>query len=64
MYVYDCNAILTTEMKNTSYKEMIIDFIYLTEDFKSRVINPGFHFMDKKASTALNLTMTAINIKY
>ena len=26
MYVYDCNAIITTSMKNRSYKDMIIAF--------------------------------------
>ena len=31
---------------------------------KSQGIHPGFHFMDNKASTALNLAMTTINIKY
>ena len=34
MYVYDCNAILTTDMNNISDKEIIQAFIYLTEDFK------------------------------
>ena len=43
---------------------MIRDFVSLTEDLKSRGINPGFHFMDNKASTALKLTMTTMNIKY
>ena len=43
---------------------MIRDFTYLTEDLKSQGIHPGFHFMDNKASTALNLTMTIMNIKY
>ena len=46
MYVYDCNAILTTAMKNRSDKCMILAFIELTEDVKSRGINPGFHFID------------------
>ena len=46
MYVYDFNAILTTAMKNRSDKCMILAFIELTEDVKSRGINPGFHFMD------------------
>ena len=48
MYVYDCNAILTTAMKNISDKEMIIAFASLTEDLKIRGINPGFHFMDNE----------------
>ena len=43
---------------------MIRDFVSLTEDLKSRGINPGFHFMDNKASTALNLTMSTMNTKY
>ena len=64
MYVYDCNDILTTEMKNRSYKDMIRDFKYLTEDLKTRVIHPGFHLMDNVASTSLNLTMTTMNINY
>ena len=46
MYVYECNAILTTAMKNRSDKEIIRVFASLTEDFKIRGINPGFHFMD------------------
>ena len=32
MYIYNCNAILTTAMKNKSDKEMIRDFISLTVD--------------------------------
>ena len=64
MYVYDCNAILTTEMKNISDKEMIRDFTELTEYLKSHKINPGLHFMDNEASTALNMTMTTMNTKY
>ena len=34
MYVYDCNAILTAEIKNRSDKEMIREFAELTEDLK------------------------------
>ena len=63
-YVYDCNAILTTAMKNRSDKETIRDFTSLTEDLKSRGINPGFHFMENEAYTALKLTMTTMKIKY
>ena len=36
----------------------------LTEELKNRGINTGFHFMDNEASTALNLTITTMNIKY
>ena len=64
MYVYDCNAILTTSMKNKIYKEMIRAFTSLNEDLKSRDIHPCFHFMDNEAYTALNLTMMTKNIKY
>ena len=64
MYVYDCNKILTIAMKNRSDKYIIRSFTSLTEDLKIRGINPGFYFMDKEASTALNLTMTTMNIKY
>ena len=64
MYVYDCNFILTTAMKNRSDKEIIRAFSSLTEDLKSRGIHAGFHFMDNEASTALKLTMTTMNIKY
>ena len=64
MYVYECNAILTTAKENMSDKEAIKTFKILTEDFKSRWIYPGFHFMDKEASNALNLTMATMNIKY
>ena len=64
MYVYDCNTILTTEMKNRSDKEIIRDFTSLTEYLKIRGINTGFHFMDNEASTALKMTMTSMKIKY
>ena len=64
MYVYECNSILTTATKNISYKEMIRDFTPLTKELKTQGINPGFHFMDNEASTALNITMTNMNIKY
>ena len=64
MYVYDCNAILTTSINNRSDKEMIRDYKQLTGNLKSLGINPGFHFIDNKASTALNMTMTTVNIKY
>ena len=43
---------------------MIRAFTSLTEDFKSRGINPGFHFMDNEESTALNTKMKTVNIKY
>ena len=64
IYVYNFNGILTTKMKNRGDKEVIRAFTSLTEDLKSQVIYPGFHFMDNKASTALNLTMTTMKIKY
>ena len=64
MYVYDCNAILTTEMKNGSDKEMIRDSTSLTEDLKRRGINQGFHFMDNEAYTSLNITITTMHTKY
>ena len=51
-------------MKNRSDKETIRDFTSLTEDLKSRGINPGFHFMENEAYTALKLTMTTMKIKY
>ena len=64
MYVYDCDSTLTTEMNNRSYKDMIRALISLTEDFKSCVIHPGFHFIENEASTALKMTITSMNIKY
>ena len=64
MYVYDCNVILTTEMKNRSDKETIRPFTPLTEYFKIRGINPGFHFMNNEASTALKMTIASMNITY
>ena len=64
MYVYDYNEVLTTGMKNRSEKDMIRDFTSLNKDLKIRGINPGFHFMDNEASTALNITMTFMNIRY
>ena len=49
MYVYDCNAILTTAMKNISDKEIVWEFTELTEDFKIRMVNSVFHFMYAEA---------------
>ena len=43
---------------------MIQAFTELTEDLKSWGINPVFYFMNNEASTALNMTMTTIKIKY
>ena len=54
--MYDCNAILTTAMNKRSDKDMIRVFTSSTEDLKSLVIHPGFHFMGNKASTTLKLT--------
>ena len=51
-------------MKNRSDKETIKAFTLLTEDLKSRGINPCFHLMENEASTALNMTMMTMNIKY
>ena len=53
IYVYDCNAIITTATKHRSYNEMIRDFTELTEDLKNRGIKPGLHFKENEASTAL-----------
>ena len=64
MYVYECNTILTAEMNNRSYKDIIRAFAFLIGDLKSRGIHPGLHFMDNEAYTVLNLTMTTMNIKY
>ena len=64
MYVYDCNATLTTAMKNRSDKEMIQAFTELTEDLKIRRINQGFHFMDNEISTDLKMTTTNMYTKY
>ena len=64
MYVYDCNAIIITEIKNRSNKETIRAFTSLTEYIKRRGINPGLHLMDNEASTALNMKMTSMKIKY
>ena len=64
MYVYDCNEIITTEIKNTSDKEMIRAFISLIEYTKIQGIHPGFHFMDNEESTTLNMKMTTMGIKY
>ena len=64
MYMYDCNTILTTATNNRSGNEMIQSFTYSTEDLKRRGLNPGFHFMDNKASAVLKMKMTSMNIKY
>ena len=64
MYIYGCNAILTTSMNNIIDKEMIQEFTELTEDLKIRRINPGFHFMDNETYTTFKMIMTFMNIKY
>ena len=64
MYVYDFNAVLATAIKNRSDKDMIRAFTSLTEYLKTQGIHPGIQFMDNEASTALNLIMTNMNIKY
>ena len=46
MYVYYCNAILTTPTNNRSDKEMIRYFMGFTMDLKSRGINPEFLVMN------------------
>ena len=51
-------------MNNRSDKDTIRAFTSLTEDFKNRIINPGFNFMDNEAYTALKLTITTMHIKY
>ena len=43
---------------------MIRAFITLTEDLKSRAINPRLHFMDNEELKALKTTMTTMGIKY
>ena len=48
MYVYYCNTILKTAMKNISEKYMILGFTSLKIDFKIREINPGLYYIDKK----------------
>ena len=64
MYVYDCNSILTTGMNNRSDQEMIRLLTSLIEDLKIQGMNSSFHLMYNKASTALNMTMKTMNIKY
>ena len=64
MYVYGCNTILTTSMKNRSDKEMIWAFSELTKNLKSHGIKAGFHIMDNGESTALNMTINSMKIKY
>ena len=66
MYVYGCNAIMTTAMKNRRYKDIffICFLTELTPYFKRRGINPGLHFMDNKESTALKIAMTTMDINY
>ena len=43
---------------------MMRSFTSLTEDLKIRGTHPGFNFMDNEASTASDLNMTTMNIKY
>ena len=63
MYVYDCNFILTTSIKNRSDKDMIRAFTSLTEYLQGLGINPCFHIMDNEESTTLKLAITIMNIK-
>ena len=51
-------------MKNISDKEMILSFIKLVTDLKSRGINPGFYFVDNEESAALKMAMTTMYISY
>ena len=64
MYVCDCNTVLNAAMKNRSDKYMIRSFTSLTKDLEIQIIQKGFHFIYNKASTALNLTMATMDIKY
>ena len=64
MYVYGCNAILKTVIKNKSDKEMIQDFTELTKDLKIHRINAGLYFMENEASTALKMKITTIGINH
>ena len=64
MYLYDCNAIKTTETMNRSDKEMKIYFTSLTEDLNSQGIHAGYNSVENEASTALKLNMMTINLKY
>ena len=64
MYEYDCNEILTAEMKNRSDKQIIRTFTELTEDLKIHGIKPGVNIMDNKSSTALKMKMPSMNVKY
>ena len=43
---------------------MIRAFTLLPEYSKIRGINPVFNLLDNEASTALNMTVTSMNIKY
>ena len=64
VYVYYFSAILTKKMNNRSDKKMIRVFTELTEYFKKRGINPGFHFVYNESSTAFKMTITTLGIKY
>ena len=63
MYVYDCNVILTLEMKNRSDMDMIQAFTELAGDLKSCGIKLGFHLMENEAPTTLKMAMTTMDIK-
>ena len=64
MYVYDCNANMKTVTKKIGNKGMIYDFTEFTTEFKIRGINPGFHIMDREASTVVELDITTMDINY
>ena len=51
-------------MQNISDKEIIRDFTELTTYLKSLEINPGFHFIDNEALTALKMARKTMEIKY
>ena len=64
MYVYDCNKIMKTPMKNRSDKEMIRYFVELTAYLKICGFNPGFHIMDNETWTVFKKSMSTMDIKY
>ena len=64
MYVYGCNYIMITEMKNRSDKEIIQPFTEFTTDLNSHGIKPGLHFMDSEASIEFLMARTTMEIKY
>ena len=64
MYLYYCNAILTTGMNNKRKKGIIWVFKQLTTYLIMHGINPGFQFIDNEASISFKMAIPIMDINY